>query len=208
MCEQIKEVLEDAWKKFCVYYREKATTYQKNWRPQLNEKQNLDSHWICWNEYDLTFHIGRFFYEILSEKGFSNKEVHFEKKVDHINIDNRGYVFENKLDCLWNKLQKWPKVDMIVTQEDSCGLFLLCAEVKCFHRYEPAIHKINEDIKKLKSLKDCKIAEEVVFILFDDYFCHKRGGIVITQIQKRLNEIKSDGITVLFCTSKESIGQI
>jgi len=65
----------------------------------------LKSYWICCDEHDLVFHIGRFFYDILKEKKeslFSNIEIHFEKKVNSINFE--GYEFKNRLEKLNKKL--------------------------------------------------------------------------------------------------------
>lgn len=208
MRDQIEQMLKDAWEKFCDYYDKNAPQYRENWRPNLSEEQAKDSHWICWNEYDLMFHIGRFFYDFLSdkkEKEFSNIEVHFEKNVSPDSFEN--YKFANRLGKLKKKLKKWPKVDMIIAYEDRKDPFLLCAEVKYFHssQHQNPIKLINDDIEKLKALKDCKIAKRVVFTLFDDYYWYKRGKKTITKIQQKVKEIRKDGITVLDHTSKAKI---
>jgi hypothetical protein len=144
MVTQIEQMLVESWRKFCDYYDTRATRYQDSCRPPLDRAGALKSHWICWDENDLTFHIGRFFYDILKEKQenlFSNIEIHFEKKVDRDNFP--GYEFENKLDELKTRLgmKEGPKVDLIVAYENRPYRFLLCAEVKCFRgtRYESPI---------------------------------------------------------------------
>jgi len=210
MVNQIEQMLVEAWEKLKGYYKEKAPKYRESWLPKLNkEKDAKDSHWICWDEHDLVFHIGRFFYDILKEKKeslFSNIEIHFEKKVDSNNFE--GYEFENKLDELKERLiregvlkKRAPKVDMIVAKEDINASLLLCAEAKCF-RYSTDWEKaINDDIKKLRAYRDCKIAQRVVFVLFDDYYwCNDEE--TANAIQRRLEEIRRDGITVLDHTSK------
>jgi len=162
MVTQIERMLVEAWEKFCDYYDTKAPRYQESWRPELDRAGALISHWICWDEYDLAFHIGRFFYDILKEKKeslFSNIEMHFEKKVDHINFPD-DYVFADRLDELRERLGRWTKVDMIVAYDNIPYRFLLCAEVKCFrgppnyHDNETPIDKINADIEKLKALRE------------------------------------------------------
>lgn len=210
MVTQIEHMLVEAWEKFCDYYDTKAPQYRDIC--QLDAQQAREAHWICWDENDLTFHIGRFFYDILSEKKestFSNIEVHFEKFVDRTNFG--GYEFENKLENLKNRLgmKKGPKVDIIVAQEDSNASFLLCAEVKCFRgtKYEKPIPMINADITKLRAYRDqdLRIAQKVVFILFDDYYyCHDKK--TANAIQRRLDEIRNEnGITVLFHTSEAKL---
>ena len=214
---EIEQMLVAAWKKFCDYYNEKAPEYRNSWEPgPLNEKDAKESHWICWNENDLTFHIGRFFYDILStkkEEKFSNIEMHFEKKVDSINF--KGYEFENRLEKLKGRLIRkgvikkgkskeggGPKVDMIIAYEHSKDSFLLCAEVKYFHcasRKGVPNPEICNDIEKLKALKDYKIAKRAVFMLFDDYYWYKRGGKTAKKIEDKLKRIEQEknDITVL-----------
>ena len=148
MCEQIVKILEESWKKFCDYYDTNAPEYRTICGIEPYSKQAKDAYWICWSEYDLTFHIVRFFYKILSKKEeFSNIQVHIEKKIKQKNFGGLGYVFEDKLKDLNEKLQKWPKIDMIITPENSVDPFLLCAEVKCFRGYERPIPNIEADIK-------------------------------------------------------------
>lgn len=221
VAEEIENMLEEAWNKFCDYYDTKAPRYRDSWRPELDRAGALESHWICWDENDLTFHIGRFFYDILKEKKeslFSNIEIHFEKKVDPNNFS--GYEFENNLKALEerlinegiiNKLKSGkvngPKVDIIVTYDNRPYRFLLCAEAKCFRggRYERPIEDINIDRNKLIAIRDLGIAKRIVFILFDDYYyCNDED--TSSAIEQRLDEIRNeDGITVLFHTSEAKL---
>ena len=215
---EIEKMLVEAWEKFCDYYDTKAPRYRKSWLPKLKkEKDAKDSHWICWNEYDLTFHIGRFFYDILKKKEgreFSDIEIHFEKNVNFTNFKDYDF-FKPKKDMLekFNEelkkigLKRGPKVDMIVAYEDKSSPLLLCVEVKHFHyaseRYnKKPDEKIDVDIKKLKVIRDCGIAKEVVFMLFDDYYWYTNKKTA-NKIKDKLARIeKEDGIKVLYYTSK------
>jgi hypothetical protein len=216
--EKIENLLKEAWEKFCDYYDTKAPRYRKSWLPKL--KKEKDAHWICWNEYDLTFHIGRFFYDILKKKEgreFSNIEIHFEKNVNFTNFKDYDFFKpeKDKLEKFKEELKKigrkrGPKVDMIVAYEDKSSPFLLCAEVKHFHyaseRYnEKPDEKIDVDIKKLKVIRDCGIAKRIVFMLFDDYYWYNDEEIA-NAIQQRLDEIRNEnGITVLFHKSEAKL---
>lgn len=215
MATQIVVMLKKAWENFCRYYDDKAPHYRDNWLAGLTEKeatkQAPDLHWICWNEYDLMFHIGRFFYAELSKnKKFSNVEMHFEKNISSANFSH--YEFGCNLEKLKKRLkrQRVPKVDLIVACEDARKRFLLCAEAKYFrysrqYNAETPIDKINADIEKLTAIRDLKIAEKVVFVLFDDYdWRHDKR--TASEIKQRLEEIARDGITVLSHTSERKIG--
>ena len=209
MVTQIEQMLVEAWEKFCDYYDTKAPRYQESWRPPLDRTGALESHWICWDEHDLVFHIGRFFYDILKKKKeslFSNIEIHFEKKVDHVNFSD-DYVFADPLDKLNARLDRWPKVDMIVAYENRPYRLLLCAEAKCFRFPTDWEQAINDDIEKLEAYRDgnCGIAKKVVFILFDDYYwCNDEE--TANAIRQRLDEIRNkNGITVLFHTSEAKL---
>lgn len=210
MVTQIELMLVEAWEKFCDYYDTRAPRYQDSWRPPLDRAGALISHWVCWDENDLTFHIGRFFYSILKDKQeslFSNIEMHYEKKIDRGNF--AGYVFENELDELKTRLgmKEGPKVDLIAAYENRPYRFLLCAEAKCFRggRFPTdPIDVINKDIVKLIAIRDLRISHRIVFVLFDDYYwCNDVN--TANAIQQRLNEIQQDGITVLFHTSEAKL---
>jgi len=213
MVTQIEQILVEAWKKFCNYYDTKAPQYRQNWRPKLTEEPAKKLSWICWNENDLIFHTGRFFYDILKQnkgKEFSNIEIHLEKNISPPNFNMYPfamYQFADRLEKLKTRLKKWPKVDIIVAFEDSNASFLLCAEVKCFHCAQRGgpIPVINADIEKLKVIRDLGIAKSVVFILFDDYYwCNDVA--TFAEIQQKLEEIKQEGgIIVLFHTSKAKL---
>ena len=210
MVTQIEQMLLEAWGKFCDYYDTKAPQYRDIC--QLDKQQAREAHWICWDESDLMLHIGRFFYDILKEKKeslFSNIEMHFEKNVTPANFP--GQEFENRLGELRERLNKWPKIDMIVAYEDNSSTFLLCAEVKHFHgppnyhNNETPLQKIDADIAKLIAIRDLGIAKKVVFVLFDDYYwCNDEN--TANAIQQKLDEIRNEnGITVLFHTSEAKL---
>jgi len=216
MVTQIERMLVEAWEKFCDYYDTRAPRYQDSWRPPLDRAGALESHWICWTEKDLTFHVGRFFYGILKENEeslFSNIEIHFEKSLDPRHF--RDYLFVNRLEELRTRLieegilnQGYPEFDLIVAYENRPYRFLLCAEVKCFRgtRYvRDPIQVIDNDIVKLIAIRDLEIAKKVVFVLFDDYYwCNNVN--TANAIQQRLDEIRNEnGITVLFHTSEAKL---
>lgn len=172
MKEKIKKIIENAWKMFCERYDYKAFKYSKS----LDSKEETEnSHWICWNESDLMVQFGRFFYKEL-DKINSNIEMHFDKNLNRSNFG--GYSFANKLEELKNSLGRVPKVDLIITPEDSLAPFLICGEAKYFHCSVEAISRntqtaegvIKKDFKTLSKIKDLDIAENVVFIIFDDYY--------------------------------------
>ena len=169
---KIEKIMGKTWKKFVKYYDCKAFEYSKS---LANIDEAKDSHWICWNESDLMVQFGRFFYDQLNDPN-SNIEMHFDKKLNRSNF--KGYVFENKLEELKKNLRREPKLDLIITPEDSVGPFLICAEAKYFHYSAESMshHKltvegvIKKDIETLLEIKKLNIAERIVFIIFDDYY--------------------------------------
>ena len=213
IANEIQQMLKEAWGNFCDYHKKYAPEYPKLW--EFNEKKAKESHWICWNEYDLMFHIGRHFYDILRKKKediYSNIEMHFEKNVNRNNFED--YEFEDRLGKL-NKIlnmKRGPKIDLIIAYESRNRPFLLCAEVKCFHSpaeryYKTAIDKIREDIEKLKAIREYKIAQSVAFMLFDDYYwCTKGNEEKANNIKHELERIeKEEGILVLPFTSEAKL---
>jgi len=200
---EVERMLKEAWNKFFNdYYNKLTPKFIEQW--EIKEKKEAEeSHWICWNEYDLMFHIGRLFYKILSEKKeekYSNIQIHFEKNVNVSNFSD--YNFENRLGELKEKLKmkRGPKIDIIIAYENRLDPFLLCAEVKFFHGrpYEDPIEQIKRDIEKLKAIRSCNIAEKVVFMLLDDYYFYADKK-TSNDIKNKLDEIKINdkGITIL-----------
>ena len=207
IAKEIQQMLKEAWEKLRHDYDERVTKYKKSLKPEDGSKE--EQHWVYWNEYDLMFHIGRLFYDLSKKKEpkYSDIEIHFEKKINKNNF--KGYPFEGRLIELNNKLdmKNGPKVDMIFAKEDALAdSFLLCAEVKCFHG--PAywaknpIEMINDDIEKLKAIKEIGIAKEVVFMIFDDYYyLDKDKKTKNGDIKHKLKEVEEIGIPVLYGNS-------
>jgi hypothetical protein len=173
--KEIENLLKKAWKKFVEYYDKKAPKYSKSYSKSLNrKKEDREEHWICWNESDLMVQLGRYFYEQLPKN--SNIEMHFDKNLSKSNFTD--YEWKEKLEDLKTKLGRVPKLDLIITQEDSPGRFKLCAEAKYFHYSEESMSRqkktveklIQKDIKTLLTIRDLGIADNVVFIMFDDYY--------------------------------------
>lgn len=199
---EVQEILVEAWNKFFnEFYNKIAPELAK--QTCSDKKEAEQSHWICWNEYDLMFHIGRLFYNILSEKKkekYSNIQIHFEKNVNFSNFSD--YNFKNRLEELKEnlKMKRGPKIDIIIAYENSFDPFLLCAEVKFFHGrpYEDPIEQIKRDIEKLKAIRSCKIAEKTVFMLLDDYYFYTDKE-TSNDIKNKLHEIEitDKDITIL-----------
>src|SRR3989344_5491422 len=206
MKEKLK-IIENAWKIFCEYYDRKAFQYSKS----LDSKKEAEnSHWICWNESDLMVQFGRFFYKEL-DKINSNIEMHLDKNVDLANFGD--YDFADKLPELKKNLGRVPKVDLIITPEDSLGPFLICGEAKYFHCSVEDISRgkktmevdIEKVIKTLSEIKDLGIAENIVFIIFDDYY-YLNEPEKYKKI-KNLLEKHNKKIKILYHNSRAKLGR-
>jgi len=202
---KIKKIIENAWKMFCKYYDCKSFEYSES----LDSKEEAEnSHWICWNESDLMVQFGRFFYKEL-DKINSNIEMHFDKNLNYSNF--RGYKFDNKLAELKKNLGRVPKVDLIITPEDSVDPFLICAEAKYFHCSVESISRktqtaegvIKKDLKTLSKIKDLGIAKNVVFIIFDDYYYFKEPEKC--KKNKNLLEQHKKKITIIHHNSRAKV---
>ena len=210
---EIEQMLVEAWNEFNAYYDKKAPEYSEKWNGQRGNPQ--EDHWICWDEHDLCFQVGTIFYNKLNKrkeenKDFSDIEMHFEKKLDTNNFGSYN-TFKDKLDKLILKefgMKKGPKIDLIIAHESSDEPFLLCAEVKCF-RTSVSYDEVNKDIEKLRIIKREKIADKVVFMVFDDYYhCRSRNKEIPKKIKDKLEEVKRDKeILVLGGDSKAKLRQ-
>ncbi len=210
MVTQIELILIEAWRRFCDYYDTMAPRYRSLCFSEYGTVGN--DYWICWNESDLTFHIRRFLYEILNkDEPFSGIEIHSEVPLRSGNFNG----FTNLQTCIKQlnnngEQPNQPEVDMIIARENKDESFLLCAEVKCFHyenHREGPIDNINDAINRLRRIQKCRIAKSFVFILFDDYYWRNNPNTA-NEIHQRLEEIRRDGILVLFHTSEAKLREI
>jgi hypothetical protein len=207
--EKIESILVDAWNEFKKNYDKKAPEYLRKYLRQysnsLGNRKKVkakDDHWICWNESDLMVLIGHFVYkQIEEESDLQDIELHFDKRISLTNFED--YDFKGNLPKLKEKLGRFPKVDLIITQEDKLNPFLLCAEAKLFH-YElktaggqkDIVDAIEKDIKTLLTIKELDIAKKVVFILFDDYY-YLHAQQELEKIGPLLSEFELDNNTIL-----------
>lgn len=166
-----EELLRKAWDEFCKDYNRKVQAYLTKSKTVTNRAEAEDAHWILWNEHDLMMQLSRHFYLQLDKNSHSGIEMHLDKRLTSTNFGI--YTFANELEDLHSK-HRILQPDLIIADEDSEGPFLLCAEAKCF-RYtgwgrSAAKEAIKKDIETLVEIRRRKIAESVVFIMFDDYY--------------------------------------
>lgn len=195
---QILQIVEKAWEDFLKYYNERVEKYVKEIKLSNNEEflyeKARNEYFVCWNEYDLLMHLGRFIYKNLEEKSIDGIEIHLEKKIDEVNFGKQKnkyyYSFAEKLEKLKDRIGNYPKVDLIIAKEaDFTVPFLLCGEAKFIHTGRNVIKGIEEDINKLKAIKELDIAKEVALFIFDDYYYYKKGS-KIKEIEEKIKEIK------------------
>jgi len=199
--EEIEKLLKKAWSDFFKYYESEVRECSKN----MSKAETFKEHWIIWNEADLMVQLALNFKEQLAKNPPSVEiEMHFDKNLTATKPSNfDGYSFEDKLIPLRKELRRkqGPKVDLIIAKKNDTGPFLLCAEAKFFHydvgRYRRTPQKdIQKDINTLVAIKDSGIAERVVFMLFDDYYCH-RDQEKYKEIMSILAEAEEHKLTIL-----------
>ena len=195
--EEIEKLLKKAWSDFFKYYESGVQRYCEIMN--MSNAEAIEEHLVVWNEHDLMFQLGRFFYKQLREKIPQDIEPHFDKFLSRSTF--KDSALSEKLKELKGRLGWVPKSDLIIAQETNLDHFLLCAEAKFFHysvaRYNREPHiVIKKDIDTLVAIKDLGIAERVVFMLFDDYYCH-RDQEKYKEIMSILAEAEEHKLTIL-----------
>jgi hypothetical protein len=221
----IENMLEEAWNKFIEYFNRNTDKYARNYFNEhsqiLGEKKVKrdikDSHWICWNESDLMMQLSRYFYsqreiKSVSDEKFLEIEMHLDK---NLNLSNfAGYEFGDKLrkkGALETELGRFPKLDLIITGEESLNHFLLCAEAKYFHSsvmYGTVYAAIDKDIKTLSVIKKLEIADKIAYIILDDFYWH--GGIDVEKIAEDCskNYNMENDLKIFYHDSKKKFGML
>ncbi len=200
--ENIEELLKKSWNDFFEHYNGEVKRYCETLN--IKPSEAFEEHWMVWNEHDLVFQLGKLLCKKLQDNAYLNIEQHFEKPLGISTFEDPN--LKKKLRKLKEKrlekgLKGVPKPDLIIADEINLDHFLLCAEAKFFHysvaRYgRKATDDIDKDIKTLIGIKDLDIAERVVFMLFDDYYCH-RDQKQYKEIMNILTEAEKHGITIL-----------
>ena len=134
---QTSQIVEKAWNDFLKYYEKRVKKYVKEIKLPNNEeflyKKARNEYFVCWDEYDLLMHLGRFIYK------------HLEKeKLD--GLVKIGRTFSSKL--------KFKEGDLIEVEGETLNII--------YHKKENAYEvslwapRLMGKAKKLDSLEEVK----------------------------------------------------
>ena len=93
-----------------------------------DEEELADNHIICWEEADVPFQLGRFFYQ---GKDDGKYEFHLEMKLSPRNFDGYKFADNGNLEKVKEKLGRNAIIDFIV-EDGSDDLLSACGEAKYF----------------------------------------------------------------------------
>lgn len=173
----MKKVLRDSVKEFIQWFNEEGREYFR---------QREADWYICWNEHDLGFHLGRMLRKGMSKKPeFRGYEIHqcFKLNPNYFDVSEKNKkILENALSA-WRKFResnkaKAPEVDLMVVNEIDPIPLLLAVELKHYH-YDKRQWGVSpkeafkKDLKKLKLLLRTKACELAAFVYLDDYYSWK-----------------------------------
>ena len=156
--------------------------------------------------------------EIAVRENLEKRLASGEKLRVKLGIDPTGpNIHIGRAGVLWKlkeNLGRTPKVDLIITPEDSVGPFLICGEAKYFHCSVEGISRntqtaegdIKKDFKTLLKIKELGIAENVVFIIFDDYYYLKEPEKCLKI--KNLLEKHNKKIKILYHNSRAKLKEV
>ena len=187
--------LKNAWNELVnlIHYENKAS------RRDNKEGDLSKLYFVCWQEADISFQLGRLFY-----RGLTEKDVHFHVEVNlkSSNFNDYDFAKQNGLQGVKKALGRIPRVDFLISNDFSDRIDII-GEAKYFRysvdrwRRTPK-EDIKEDWDKLKAFRDNEVCEKVIYVVLDKYYHYQKEQKNLKEIKAELKKMKRDGIITLF----------
>ncbi len=193
--DEVIKRLENSWEMLSDRIDQAHKEFLKNAKEEDLAKEYL----ICWEEADVPFQLGRFFYP---EEDDGRYEFHLEM---HLTPNNfKGYTFSDNgnLAKVQHKLGKKVDIDFLVEDRED-ELLSVCGEAKYF-RYKiegttrgrtTLLEAIEEDYERLRTFSQYKICSHTAYAVLDKYY-HRSDPKLWNKAKSLLKEMEESGITV------------
>ncbi len=193
--DEVIKRLEGSWKTLS----DRIDRANKEFLKSKDEEDLAHNHFICWEEADVPFQLGRFFYP---ERDDGRYEFHLEMRLTPKNFD--GYVFSDNgnLAKVQDKFGKKVDVDFLVEDRED-ELLSVCGEAKYFrysiegvaHGRRNLLEAIKEDYERLKTFSKYEICRHTVYAVLDKYY-HRSNPNLWNKAKSLLEKMEDSGIRV------------
>ena len=192
---EVVKRLENAWEMLS----DRIDKAHREFLKDADEEDLADNHFICWEEADVPFQLGRFFY---AEKDDGDYEFHLEMNLKSRNFDGYKFSDNGNLSKVRDKLGRNARIDFLV-EGPSNDIFSVCGEAKYF-RYSiegisrgarTIIDAIQKDFEKLKIFSKYEVCQDTVYAVMDKYY-HRFDTKSWDKAKSKFKKMEDLGITV------------
>jgi hypothetical protein len=192
---EVVKRLENAWEMLS----DRIDNAHKEFLKNADEEDLAESHFVCWEEADVPFQLGRFFY---ADKDDGKYEFHLEMNLKSKNFEGYEFSDNGSLSKVQEKLGKNARIDFLI-EETTSSTLSVCGEAKYF-RYSiegvsrgriTIIDAIKEDFEKLKTFSKYEICQDTVYAVLDKYY-HRFDTKSWDKAKLLFEKMEDSGITV------------
>ena len=192
---EVVKRLEKAW----GLLSDRIDSAHEEFLEDADEEELADNHFVCWEEADVPFQLGRFFYH---GKNDGRYEFHLEMNLKSRNFDGYKFSDDGNLDEAREKLRKNARIDFLV-EDGTDDLLSVCGEAKYFRYSIEGISRgtrtildaIEDDFEKLKIFSKYDICRNTVYAVLDKYY-HSFDKKSWANAKLKLEKMKEAGINV------------
>ena len=193
---EVVKRLENAWE----LLSDRIDQVHKEFLEHATKEELSDNYFVCWEEADIPFQLGRFFYQ---DKDDGKYGFHLEMHLTSRNFDGYKFSDNGNLEKVKDKLGKNARIDFLV-EDGTVDLLSVCGEAKYF-RYSiegvarggrTVLDSIEEDFEKLKAFTKYEICRYAVYTVLDKYY-HRNEPKTWSKVKAKLDKMSEAGITVL-----------
>ncbi|MCL5989183.1 MAG: hypothetical protein M1166_02495 [Candidatus Thermoplasmatota archaeon] len=192
---EVVKRLQNAWEMLS----DRIDRAHKEFLKDADEEDLAESHFICWEEADVPFQLGRFFY---SEKDDGKYEFHLEMNLKSKNFEGYEFSDNGNLSKVQEKLGKNARIDFLVAGPTN-DIFPVCGEAKYFRYPIEGISRgtrtitdaIEEDFEKLRTFLKYEVCQNTVYAVLDKYY-HRFDAKSWDKAKLLFEKMEDSGITV------------
>ena len=194
---EVVKRLEKAWEMLSNRIDEENEKFLED----ANEDQLAENYFVFWEESDVPFQLGRFFYLVNDDQKYV---FHVETHLKSSNFDSYRFANNGNLERTRRALGKKAKVDFLI-DDGSNDILVAIGEAKYFHYKVEGVSRgaktvlgeVGKDFNRLTTFEKEKICRYTVFVVLDKYY-HRYEPTTWNRVLAKLDKMKESGVIVFW----------
>ena len=194
---EVVKRLEKAWEMLSNRIDEENEKFLED----ANDDELAGNYFVCWEESDVPFQLGRFFYLVNDDWKYV---FHVETKLKPSNFKSYRIGYNGNLESARRALGKITKVDFLI-EDRSTDIFVAIGEAKYF-RYKvegisrgtrTVLGEVGDGYNRLTTFEKEEICKYTVFVVLDKYY-HRYEPTTWNRVLAKLDKMKESGVIVFW----------